>query len=206
MHTDKLVLTYSNLFRTFKTWVCQIKRQTKDNAISLLHVLTWNLARDHRNLGIRLSFAVSKALHHPPTHLKDAVAVLRQRCRRVGRVHLRELFGKVTDVQLVPDDGLEGGRHLVSCQVLPVDFLKWEKNNKVLFKQAHTAWTASRRHLDPPGRMGVSSHSRLHSDLSPVFSLDLWRGAAGWCLSPAAPYLWGKEDLFLISSCDVWDR
>lgn len=59
-----------------------------------------------------------------PTHLKDAVAVLRQRCWRVGRVHLRELFGKVADVQLVPDHGLERGRHLLSCQVLPVDFLE----------------------------------------------------------------------------------
>lgn len=58
------------------------------------------------------------------SHLKDAVAVLRQRCRRVGRVHLRELFGKVADVQLVPDHRLEGGGHLLSRQVLPVDFLK----------------------------------------------------------------------------------
>lgn len=59
-----------------------------------------------------------------PTHLKDAVAVLGQRCRGVGGVHLRELFGKVADVQLVPDHGLERGGDLLRCQVLPVGFLK----------------------------------------------------------------------------------
>ncbi len=59
-----------------------------------------------------------------PSHLEDAVTVLRQSCRGVGGVHLCELFCKVADVQLIPNHRLERGRHLLSCQVLPVNFLK----------------------------------------------------------------------------------
>lgn len=58
------------------------------------------------------------------SHLEDAVAVLRQGRGRVGGVHLRELLGKVADVQLVPDHGLERRGHLLGCQVLPVNFLE----------------------------------------------------------------------------------
>lgn len=60
----------------------------------------------------------------PAAYLEDAVAVLGQRCGGVGGVHLRELLGKVADVQLVPNDRLERGRHLLRSEILPVYFLK----------------------------------------------------------------------------------
>lgn len=59
------------------------------------------------------------------SHLEDAVTVLGQSCRGVGGVHLCELVRKVADVQLIPNHWLEWSRHLLSCQVLPVNFLKW---------------------------------------------------------------------------------
>lgn len=60
----------------------------------------------------------------PAAYLEDAVAVLGQRCGGVGGVHLRELLGKVADVQLVPNDRLERSRHLLRSKILPVYFLK----------------------------------------------------------------------------------
>lgn len=153
MHTDKLVLTYSKLFRTVKT-------SLDDSSVS-------NIAADKSRRRIMPFFicvvtppatasqtddrikAVPRGAESgvlmrrqqkscTPSHLKDAVAVLRQRCGRVGRVHLRELFGKVADVQLVPDHGLEGGGHLLRCQVLPVDFLKLEGTGKGVINRVGT--------------------------------------------------------------------
>lgn len=60
----------------------------------------------------------------PASYLKDAIAVLGQRCGGVGGVHLRELLGEVADVQLVPDDRLERSRYLLRCKILPVYLLK----------------------------------------------------------------------------------
>lgn len=144
MHTDKLVLTYSKLFRTVKTSLddSSMSNIAADNSRLckmpfFICVATRPATVSHTDDRIKalpcngLSGVLMRGQQNPapaqsrtPSHLKDAVAVLRQRRRRVGRVHLRELFGKVADVQLVPDHRLEGGGHLLSCQVLPVDFLK----------------------------------------------------------------------------------
>lgn len=144
MHTDKLVLTYSKLFRTVKTSLddSSMSNIAADKSRLCIMpffscVVTRPATVSHTDGSINLSCAMAEsgvlvrgqqnpasAQTDTPSHLKDAVAVLRQRCRRVGRVHLRELFGKVADVQLIPDHRFEGSGHLLSCQVLPVDFLK----------------------------------------------------------------------------------
>lgn len=72
-----------------------------------------------------------------PSHLEDAVTVLRQSCRRVGGVHLCELFCEVADIQLIPNHWLERGRHLLSGQILPVNFLELKKKEK---KESETLW------------------------------------------------------------------
>lgn len=58
------------------------------------------------------------------SHLKDAVAVLGQGCGGVGGIHLGELLGEVADIQLVTNDRLERGRHLLRSKILPVNFLQ----------------------------------------------------------------------------------
>lgn len=60
----------------------------------------------------------------PFTHLENAVTVLRQGCGGVGGVHFCELFSEITDVELIPNHGLERCRYRLRCQVLPVNFLR----------------------------------------------------------------------------------
>ena len=75
----------------------------------------------------RLVLTLNELLRTLLSHLKDAVTVLRHRCRGVGGVHFGELLRKVADIQLIPDHRLERGGHPLSCQVLPVYILKGEK-------------------------------------------------------------------------------
>lgn len=177
------MLTYSKLFRTVKTSLddSSMSNIAADKSRRCLMpffvcVETQSQAASHTDDRIkavlRREGGGSKTPHRDPSHLKDAVAVLRQRRGRVGRVHLRELLGKVADVQLVPDHGLEGGGHLLSRQVLPVDFLKREGTGGG-FLLTGSAPPVSSRQPAAPGRRGVSSRSPLHRDPSPVFSLDL---------------------------------
>lgn len=64
------------------------------------------------------------ANHLFSVHLEDAITVLRKSSWGISRIHLRELVCKVADVQLIPDHWFEGSRHLLSCQLVPVNFLK----------------------------------------------------------------------------------